>query len=117
MKKKNLIIITCIIGIIILIVTFLKLKATKFVFYWDTTIFYDSAIQIKNVLIKNPIYTIINILKTMFYFDYNYLPAIIPAIFMSIFGENRISFTLATTVIFYIPFIFLFLQLEIFLCY
>ena len=111
MKKKNLIIITCIIGIIILIVTFLKLKATKFVFYWDTTIFYDSAIQIKNVLIKNPIYTIINILKTMFYFDYNYLPAIIPAIFMSIFGENRISFTLATTVIFYIPFIFLFLNL------
>lgn len=108
-KNKNIWIIGSIASVILFAIIFIQLKCTKFVYYWDYVGYYENCLSVIWHFGQSFTLGIKKVIYTIFYDEYNYLAAILPSIPMAIFGKNRIVYTLGITVMYYIPFIFLYL--------
>lgn len=108
-KNKDILILGSILSIIILLITIIQLKATRFAYYWDYVRYYENSLSIIYHFGQSFGLGIKIVIYTIFYSDYNYLAAIFPSILMAILGKNRTIYTVGITIFYYIPFIFIFL--------
>lgn len=109
-KNRDILIIGSILSVMLLIITVIQLKSTRFAYYWDYVGYYENSLSVIYHFGESFALGIKKVIYTIFYSDYNYLAAILPSILMAILGSNRTTYTVGITIFYYIPFIFIFLM-------
>ena len=99
-------------AIVILIITYTYMKNTKTIYFWDNAGYWENSMRLSDLLKSEPKLWIEEILSSILFLDHTYLPAIIPTIGMSIFSKSRMTYTIINTIIYAIPVIYLFLDIE-----
>jgi len=73
---------------------------SRIFYYWDNVIYHELSRAFLNVNYKTMISEIYNSILT---WDYNFVPAILPAAFMKLFGTSRWVFITSSYIIYFIP--------------
>ncbi|HET7290771.1 MAG TPA: hypothetical protein VFJ67_10065 [Thermodesulfobacteriota bacterium] len=88
------------------------MKQERYIYNWDMLAYWDPYIEIGRSLLISPLGTIKNILLTVRYSDYNYLPVVPLLPFYYIFGETRLGYILAISNIYMLPSMLILLYLS-----
>jgi hypothetical protein len=72
-------------------------------YFWDNAGYWRTA-ALSALFFSDPAGLIRRTVESVFTNDYNYLPVIIPAAVMSVFGTSRIAFVLAIVNFYVVPF-------------
>jgi len=73
-------------------------------FYWDNAGYWRSAAELSELAFSAPAGFFSTVIDSVFWYDYHYLPAVIPAYIMAIFNTGRLTFVLAIINFFVVPF-------------
>ena len=113
-KNKNTIIknMTFIISaLLILIITYIYMKNTKTIYFWDNAGYWGNSMGLADLLKTSPKVCIKEIISSILFSDYTYLPSIIPTIGMVFFSKSRMTYTIINTIFYVIPVIYLLLNI------
>ncbi len=78
-------------------------QKTKYIYFWDYTTYWDYSIEMVGALFSGIFWYLKNVVYSILYFDYSYLPSIIPTFVMRFFGKTRLVYTLAITIFYLFP--------------
>lgn len=106
--KNSIFIIT---SILIILITYIYMKNTKTIYFWDNVGYWGSSMGIVDLLKISPKECIKDIISSILFLDYTNLPACIPAICMSIISKSRITYTISITIFYVLPSIYLLLDI------
>jgi len=73
------------------------------VFFWDNAGFWITSAELSEIIFSDPREFIGRVVYSIFNSDYNYIPAVAPALIMRIFGTSRLVFILSIVNLYYIP--------------
>ena len=111
-KQINIKNITFIIAsILILLITYIYMKKTRTIYFWDNAGYWGNAMGLADLLKTSPKACIKDIISSILFLDYTYLPSVIPTICMTIFSKSRMSYTITNTIFYVIPVIYLLLDI------
>lgn len=83
--------------------TIFYIKQEHYIYNWDLVGYWEQYTYIGHNLVRTPIASIKDILTSIRYNDYNYLPVIPLLPFYYLFGESRIGYILAISNIYLLP--------------
>jgi hypothetical protein len=80
-------------------------------YFWDNAIYWQDCQQMREAWRDDPLRLIATTLHTIRYYDYNYLPALMPSLCTLVVGNSRAAYLLLVTNLYALPAMFAFVYL------
>ncbi|MCL1794819.1 MAG: hypothetical protein FWG34_13235 [Oscillospiraceae bacterium] len=83
----------------------LYLALSRQVYFWDNAGYWESAAAMSKLAFSHPWQFVKELAESIYASDYNYMPAVLPALAMAAFGAGRLVFVLSIVNFYFVPFL------------